>query len=388
MADENELIRRGIATARDGDRETARGLLLEATLLNPNSENAWLWLAKITDSPQGKISYLKRALTVNPTREATQVALKGAQMQEAIAQAKAGNKEVSRRLLLSVTDADPACQPAWLWLASVAASTEDAKRYLERAVELDPANQNATAWLERLRRESPSPVFAPPPKPPISREAFDKPPGRETPPSETSASARAGERAESKSPESGGASPVVEPAAPPLNLGVPAVAPGRDGISGAFAAQTPPTGEQPPVPARGVVLAVDDSLIIRRAVATTLEREGFRVVSAEDGMKALSLLNEVSPDVILLDIAMPMMDGYEVCKLVRKNAAFKHVPVVMLSGKDGFFDKVKGKLAGSTEYLTKPFEPEKLIKTVDKHCQRQRRMGGASPDQSIYGFAR
>jgi twitching motility two-component system response regulator PilG len=72
---------------------------------------------------------------------------------------------------------------------------------------------------------------------------------------------------------------------------------------------------------------------------------------------------------ILLDITMPRLDGYQVCKLVRGNAATKNVPVVMISGKDGFFDKVRGRMAGSTAYITKPFGPETLIKTVETYCQ-------------------
>jgi twitching motility two-component system response regulator PilG len=151
---------------------------------------------------------------------------------------------------------------------------------------------------------------------------------------------------------------------------------------------------QPPVaapkpkekPVRGLVLTVDDSLIIRRAIASTLQKEGYQVIEAEDGMNALKLLNNCLPDVILLDIAMPMMDGYEVCRLIRKNPILKSIPVVMLSGKDGFFDKVKGKMAGSTQYLTKPFQPALLIATVEKY-RRPETPSGSSPEaKSAWGL--
>jgi twitching motility two-component system response regulator PilG len=80
-------------------------------------------------------------------------------------------------------------------------------------------------------------------------------------------------------------------------------------------------------------------------------------------------LNEHTPDLILLDITMPRMDGYQVCKVIKQNPYTKHIPVVMLSGNDGFFDKVKGKLAGATDYITKPFEEAPLAASVQKHLK-------------------
>jgi twitching motility two-component system response regulator PilG len=120
---------------------------------------------------------------------------------------------------------------------------------------------------------------------------------------------------------------------------------------------------------RRLILAVDDSLTVRKIVTVTLERLGFRVHSAADGMQALAKLNEETPDLVLLDITMPRMDGYQVCKVIRQNEYTKQIPVVMLSGKDGFFDKVKGRLAGATDYLTKPFQEETLRKAVEKHLR-------------------
>jgi twitching motility two-component system response regulator PilG len=118
---------------------------------------------------------------------------------------------------------------------------------------------------------------------------------------------------------------------------------------------------------RRLVLAVDDSSTVRKLVSISLERHGFRVQTAADGMHALAKLSEDAPDLILLDITMPRMDGYQVCKVIKQNPFTKHIPVVMLSGKDGFFDKVKGRLAGATDYITKPFPEDKLAKTVAKY---------------------
>jgi twitching motility two-component system response regulator PilG len=118
---------------------------------------------------------------------------------------------------------------------------------------------------------------------------------------------------------------------------------------------------------RKVVMVVDDSLTIRKALSSILEKNDYRVLTAEDGSHALELLNETVPDLVLLDITMPWMDGYQVCKHIKEKALTRKVPVVMLSGKDGLFDKVRGKLAGCNDYVTKPFDPDALLKTIKKY---------------------
>jgi twitching motility two-component system response regulator PilG len=121
-----------------------------------------------------------------------------------------------------------------------------------------------------------------------------------------------------------------------------------------------------------VILVVDDSPTVRKIVKVTLTKMGCQVVMAEDGLEALAKIEDEKPDLILLDIIMPRMDGYQVCSLIKKKPHYKHIPVVMLSGKDGFFDKVRGRLAGSTGYITKPFQPHVLTETVEKHLTDQR----------------
>ena len=115
------------------------------------------------------------------------------------------------------------------------------------------------------------------------------------------------------------------------------------------------------------ILVVDDSATVRKLISGKLSKCGHEVLCAVDGIEALEKINEIMPDLILLDINMPRMDGYQVCKLIRNNEATKDVPVVMISGKDGFFDKVRGRMAGTTGYITKPFGPETLMKTVETY---------------------
>ncbi len=116
-----------------------------------------------------------------------------------------------------------------------------------------------------------------------------------------------------------------------------------------------------------VVLVVDDSPTVRKIVQLTLQRERIHVVTAGDGLSALAAVADEQPDLILLDIMLPRMDGYNICQVVRRNSAFRDMPIIMLSGKDGLFDKMRGKLAGSTEYITKPFDSAELVQTVKRH---------------------
>ena len=121
------------------------------------------------------------------------------------------------------------------------------------------------------------------------------------------------------------------------------------------------------MPKNKTILVVDDSATVRKLISGKLEKCGHEVICAVDGMDALEKMNESLPDLVLLDITMPRMDGYQVCKLIRGNETTKEIPVVMISGKDGFFDKVRGRMAGTSGYITKPFGPETLMKTVESY---------------------
>jgi twitching motility two-component system response regulator PilG len=115
------------------------------------------------------------------------------------------------------------------------------------------------------------------------------------------------------------------------------------------------------------VLVIDDSNTIRRSAEIFLRQGGHEVILAEDGFDALAKVNDHAPDLIFCDILMPRLDGYQTCAIIKRNPRFNAVPVIMLSSKDGVFDKARGRMVGSEDYLTKPFTKEQLLRAVAQY---------------------
>lgn len=127
------------------------------------------------------------------------------------------------------------------------------------------------------------------------------------------------------------------------------------------------------IPSSGLkVLVIDDSNTIRRSAEIFLKQGGHDVLLAEDGFDALAKVNDYQPNLIFCDILMPRLDGYQTCAIIKRNAKFSDVPIVMLSSKDGVFDKARGRMVGSQDYLTKPFTKDQLLQIVAV-------LGGAKP---------
>ncbi|MEN8108091.1 MAG: response regulator [Pseudomonadota bacterium] len=118
-------------------------------------------------------------------------------------------------------------------------------------------------------------------------------------------------------------------------------------------------------------MVIDDSKTIRRTAESLLRKEGFDVVTAMDGFEALSKIADYQPDLIFLDIMMPRLDGYQTCALIKHHRVFRKTPVVMLSSKDGLFDRARGRVVGSDHYITKPFTREDLLDAIAQHGNRQ-----------------
>jgi len=119
------------------------------------------------------------------------------------------------------------------------------------------------------------------------------------------------------------------------------------------------------VQAGAKVLVIDDSNTIRRSAEIFLRQGGHEVLLAEDGFDALSKVSDHEPELIFCDILMPRLDGYQTCAIIKRNPRYAHVPVIMLSSKDGLFDRARGRMVGSQDYLTKPFTKEQLLRAVE-----------------------
>jgi twitching motility two-component system response regulator PilG len=126
------------------------------------------------------------------------------------------------------------------------------------------------------------------------------------------------------------------------------------------------------------VLLIDDSNTIRRSGEIFLKQAGCEVVLAEDGFDGLSKVVEHCPDLIFIDVMMPRLDGYQACALIKNNPSFKKIPVVMLTSKDTLFDRARGKLVGSDQYLIKPFNKKSIVDTVLMHTRKQ--------EETDYGY--
>lgn len=116
------------------------------------------------------------------------------------------------------------------------------------------------------------------------------------------------------------------------------------------------------------VMVIDDSKTIRRTAESLLQKAGCEVITATDGFEALAKIADHKPDIIFVDIMMPRLDGYQTCALIKHNQMFRHTPVIMLSSKDGLFDRARGRIVGSEQYLTKPFAKEELLAAIRTHA--------------------
>lgn len=423
-------LQAGIADARQGNKEEARQQLVACTELDPGNELAWLWLASIADTASEQVAFLEQVVRINPAHERALAGLLTARLQAGIGAAQAGDKPAARRLLRAVVEQDPQHEMGWLWLSSVAAEPREAAEALEQVIKINPKNDRAAEGLKYFRHQAaaaaapaPAPAPAQAPAPSSSSSKVAKLPGACHCPFCGAESPAVVERCAScravltlTQPDALLANDQVNrdvvnaavqkleaqvraradfqmyallgmahanlrqydqavkylhaairqrPADPTFRNQVAAIVRRREAIE--LAAREKELKRGPARPK--TIMVVDDSPTVRRLVAITMEHQGYRVVQAGDGYAAVEMIRrEGAPDLVLLDITMPGLDGYQLCKLIRQHPETKHIPVVMLSGKDGFFDKVRGRMAGSSFYITKPFKPEQLLDAAARYC--------------------
>ena len=363
------LIVRGVNASTD--RVEARACFREALDLDPNDARLWLILAKLADSPAESADALRELLRLAPNHAVGRAALRDALAADAeeLANAERIDAACERwREAIALTGGDV---ESWLGLAAITPDQTEAGRAIEAAYGASPDDPRTVAAMERLHSRI-DPERAVPPVDAFARFDIDSDAvsldtiDGEDPFAALDASLNALiESAPAAAP------PVTTAVTPTLDAAAPIAAAAIEPAEPARV-DAPPAAPELVAPAssRRTVMVVDDSPTIRKILGLTLERAGYDVVAEPDGESALARLAHTRPDLVLLDIAMPKLDGYEVCKQIKQNPRTADVPVVMLSGKGALFDKVKGHMAGAAEYLTKPFETPAVLAVVTNYCER------------------
>jgi twitching motility two-component system response regulator PilG len=341
------LLARAVIIA-SSDKAEARSRFREAAALSPSDPRIWQALCNLASNRDEQLQCLRELLRIAPDHQSGRVMMRKALIEEARACAAADDVEAACARWREAVDLTGGDVEVWLGLAETTTDTAEAEHAIELAYQLDPEDARAKAAIERMRGPRIDPAALPSPDDAFSR--FD---------SRTAADApAAGSEVDDSLFNALAQLPVAAATLPPA------------------AAPATPADAAPAVSAdTATVLVVDDSPTIRRILGLTLERAGYRVIAEANGQSALDRLKDVVPRVVLLDIAMPDIDGYEVCKRIKQDPRTSAVPVIMLSGKGAFFDKVKGHMAGATEYLTKPFETPEVLAVVTAHCQAEAHHG-------------
>ncbi len=368
------LLQEGINAARDNRKEEGRELLLELTQIDSLNEVAWLWLATLAKDVEEAARYTARVLQINPQNE------------RAIAWMEKLKPAVATPARIMT---DPASSGHWNTQCSSGWSCPLCLHETIRASAHCPHCQavvSLTSLDEILNNKA---VNLPLIREAVRRledqaEAEDEHPDYQTlfnlglgylNLNRLDEGAKYLRRASELKLKDARLKAQVESL---LERMVETATAADIAVTAATDTTSPlAVTDTPPVPEASdayTILVVDDSPTIRKLVTMTLEKYGHQVLSATNGLDALNKLKEVVPDLILSDINMPHMDGYQLCKMIRGNSVTRSVPVIMLSGKDGIFDKLRGRMVGATAYITKPFEIDSLLQLIDMHCQQSQRV--------------
>lgn len=381
------LLARAVMIARS-NRAEARARFQEVVALTPGDPRIWQALCNLAESRDEQVKYLRELLRVSPDHQAARGALRQLLVDSARELRSAGQLEQARGRWREALDIAGSDVELWLGYADACDDHTEAMRAVHAAQELDSHDPRVLEALAALNGQAIDPSALPSPDDAFARfevlapsESIDG--GEAVDDEALDALAQLGQSAVSIIANEPVADVTPEAAAEQVSPGdmtiaAPPVLESSPEVSGEtpVALDVPPPAAEPPAVAPvaveegpATVMVVDDSPTIRKILGLTLERAGYNVVLENNGNAALQRLESVLPKVILLDIAMPDLDGYEVCKRIKQDPRTNAVPVIMLSGKGAFFDKVKGHMAGATEYLTKPFETPAVLAVVNNHCQ-------------------
>jgi twitching motility two-component system response regulator PilG len=351
------LLKMGIAAAKNGDRENARELLTEAVEIHSLNEEAWMWLGCVSDYPEELIAYLNNVLTINPANERAKQWL--AETESTLAKSSFDevydlgdvdtlpNMNPGHPALPSLNTDGPACPYCFAANDANSFSCKSCRALLTLS-DIDALLLNPNAGRARIHE-----TISEMEEELTVRTLDDKE-------MTTLGIGHLNLRNFDKGLEC-----LHEVLSRDTNNVI------LSGQLNAIAIRLEEIRRQDEIhetkPKGKTILVVDDSPTVRKLISSKLEKSGHSVVCAVDGIDGLAKITESLPDLVFLDISMPRMDGYDVCKEIRANPTTKNLPVVMISGKDGFFDKVRGKMAGTSGYVTKPFGPDTLMKALETY---------------------
>jgi len=353
-----KLLKKGIVAAKSGEREEAREMLTQATELEPNNEEAWMWLASVSDYPEELISFLTKVLRINPRNER---ASKWLTRTESLLKKRVDNGSdrsgttETHESFVTGTEAHAETQMVDGVSCPFCGSENDSADFhclACRAVlslsDIEALLSNPLADRARIYEAVGE-----------MESTWDY-----TALTESELTALAVGHFNLRNYEKGQEYLRDLLSRDPNNV----ILAGKLNTIAIRLEEIQHKDELDNAKPKGKsILVVDDSATVRKLISSKLEKSGHSVTCAVDGVDGLEHIAAAMPDIVFLDIAMPRMDGYEVCKQIRANPVSKHLPIVMISGKDGFFDKVRGKMAGASGYVTKPFGPDTLMKALETH---------------------
>ena len=300
-----------MSAAQENDNDRTRLLLQQAIEVDPNNESAWQWLAEVAETPLDACNAWEKVLAINPNHPQAKSSLPPVRLKAGITAAKQKDVPTARRLLDAAVKHDPQSEYGWLWLASVTESPHEALKHLNKVLGINPGNAAAKKGLdyynEKIRK-----LGGPPQEP-------------------------------------------VRTPSPTVNFNE------RLAVASASGRMRIPE----PGNSNRRVLVVDISRTIRKLVGITLSMDGYRAEEAADLLEAADRIREKGvPDLFVFDVHATGADVYEFCELLRQNPDAKDVPIILLTGKDGQYDRFRARVAGIDIFLSKPLQPEKLLRTV------------------------
>lgn len=396
---EEYLLQKAITAIKTGDKETGRKLLHSSIEQSEDITVAWCWLSSIASDLYEAIGCLRHALQHDPDSDYAKDSIVKLLFKAGVENAKKKDNKTAYKYFEEVLEFQPENEHALIWKAGLAKTTDEAIEILEQVLQINPSNDKAINGLQQLRGQNEFKCYCPfcatglkveDPKQCTSCKSvltISEPEAFLIPSSVNKEMLKAkAQELHNKAKAGVDLHSIYFLGLCYLNLGYHKEGirtlqayckkqPGVNDLANQVERLTRQLSQSSEVPANKMssldksvsILVVDDSPTIQKLVSSTLSGVGYRVSKAGSAEEAIDYIkNNKAPNLFILDVNMPGMDGFQLCKTIRNSRETGKVPVIFLTGKDGFLNKLKGQWVGGSEYLNKPFDPKKLVETVKK----------------------